>query len=157
MEYEDRKHPARHPVIRNGNRSEILFVTVCAHQRKRILATPLVHDLLVAAWESADHWLVGRYVILPDHIHLFCAPAQVDYLSVQRWIAFWKSSVSKAWPNQDAKPIWQIDGWDRQLRKGDSYSQKWAYVRNNPVRHGLVDDPEDWPYQGELNQFLWHD
>src|SRR5256885_6005252 len=29
---------------------------------------------ILNAWKTADHWLVGRYVIMPDHIHLFCAP-----------------------------------------------------------------------------------
>ena len=30
-----------------------------------------------------------------------------------------------------------------------------AYVRQNPVRHGLVNDPEDWPFQGELHLLDW--
>jgi hypothetical protein len=28
---------------------------------------------------------------------------------------------------------------------------KWLYVRNNPVRHGLVEHPDDWPFQGVMN------
>ena len=28
---------------------------------------------------------------------------------------------------------------------------KWLYVRNNPVRHGLVKDPDDWPFQSVMN------
>ena len=55
------------------------------------------------------------------------------------------------------RPIWQIDAWDTQLRTGDSYSAKWAYVRNNPVRHKLVSSAEDWPYQGEIHTLLWHE
>ena len=47
--------------------------------------------------------------------------------------------------------------WDRQLRRAESYEEKWQYVKNNPVRHGYVSRVEDWPYQGELNVFEWHD
>ena len=54
-------------------------------------------------------------------------------------------------------PLWQRDCWDRQLRTGESYTQKWEYVRNNPVRKGLVACADDWPYQGELNVLEWHE
>jgi putative transposase len=45
-------------------------------------------------------------------------------------------------------PIWQRDFFDRFLRSADSYSEKWEYVRDNPVRAGLVRRPEDWSHQG---------
>jgi hypothetical protein len=37
------------------------------------------------------------------------------------------------------------------LRSGESYSQKWDYVRENPVRGGLVERAEDWPFAGEIH------
>jgi len=43
-------------------------------------------------------------------------------------------------------PVWQKSFWDVQLRRGKSYDAKWEYVRANPVWHGLVSQPEDWPY-----------
>jgi hypothetical protein len=30
-------------------------------------------------------------------------------------------------------------------------------VQHNPVRHGLVQDASDWPYQGEMEILDWHD
>jgi len=152
-----RKYPATMPWTFDGNKPVIIFVTVCTKARKRILASPEAHSALLKAWDEADSWLVGRYVLLPDHLHLFCAPASIDAPNVKRWVKFWKSRATHFWPDQGQRPIWQRDGWDRQLRQGDSYSEKWAYVRNNPVRHGLVANPDDWPFQGELNQFVWSD
>ncbi len=146
-----RKHPAHPPPLDAGNRPVILFVTVCTDKRKPILANVETVAVILKAWRVADHWLVGRYVILPDHIHLFCAPGRHDHLPVQKWAAFWKSKVSNHWPDPKQHPIWQVDCWDTQLRRGENYSTKWEYVRNNPVRHGLVACAEEWPYQGELN------
>ena len=40
--------------------------------------------------------------------------------------------------------------FDHLLRSQESYSQKWDYVRMNPVRAKLCDAAEDWPYQGEI-------
>jgi len=65
--------------------------------------------------------------------------------------------VTRAWPRRNQVPIWQRDYWDRQLRRYESYGQKWNYVVNNPVRHGYVVHAEDWRFQGELNVLSWHD
>lgn len=92
---------------------------------------------------------------MPDHLHLFCAPATFPPEDFRSWLRFWKAHVSRVWPSPNEQPIWQQDGWDTQLRKGDSYTEKWNYVRQNPVRAGLVTDPDDWPYQGELHSLPW--
>ena len=156
-ELHQRKRPASTAVFEHQNRSAILFLTVCTARRKPILANASVASLLLDVWGNAQTWQVGRYVIMPDHIHLFCAPAQFEYPSVKKWVQFWKSRVSSRWPQPNEQPVWHPDVWDRQLRSGESYSEKWAYVRNNPIRHGLVEHVDDWPYQGELNSFTWHD
>ncbi len=48
------------------------------------------------------------------------------------------------------KPHWQEGFFDHLLRSAESYSEKWEYVRLNPVRAGLCKEPEQWPYQGEI-------
>lgn len=48
-------------------------------------------------------------------------------------------------------PIWQADTFDHILRSADSYAEKWEYVRQNPVRKGLVARFGEWPWQGEIN------
>ena len=72
-------------------------------------------------------------------------------------MTFWKSQATRAWPHPEGKPIWLRDFWDRQIRSGKDYADKWAYVRANPVRAGLVSDPDAWPHQGELHDLMWHD
>jgi len=41
------------------------------------------------------------------------------------------------------------------IRDSDDYEKKWEYVRNNPVRHGHVSNPDDWPFQGEIFYLPW--
>ena len=50
---------------------------------------------------------------------------------------------------------WQDGFFDHLLRSGESYAEKWNYVRMNPVRAGLVARPEDWPYSGEIEKLSW--
>lgn len=104
------------------------------------------------SWRKADHWLVGRYVIMPDHLHLFCAPATIPPNSITAWVSYWKRLVAFS----HGGTFWQKNYWDTQLRGHESYDAKWEYVRWNPVRAGLVANPDEWPYQGEVNLLRWH-
>jgi putative transposase len=115
-----------------------------------------MHQALCQVWGEAQHWLVGRYVILPDHIHLFCAPGTHPRHPLLNWVRYWKSQAAKL-IGCGAATLWQKNFWDTQLRRHESYDSKWYYVMNNPVRHRLVSRVEDWPYQGELNLLRWHD
>jgi putative transposase len=108
----------------------------------------------VSAWATASTWLVGRYVVMPTHLHFFCSPNGIDAPSLERWMRFWKLLATRNL-GAAAGEVWQRNHWDRQLRRGESYSEKWEYVRNNPVRHGYVTEAADWPYQGELNELRW--
>ena len=49
-------------------------------------------------------------------------------------------------------PLWQEEFFDHLLRSGESYESKWEYVRDNPVRAGLVKCASEWRFQGELNK-----
>ncbi len=57
--------------------------------------------------------------------------------------------------SKEVQPLWQRDFWDTQLRDIRHYDDKWHYVRNNPVRKGLVANVDAWPYQGCLNELMW--
>jgi putative transposase len=152
MELPQRRHPVHLTPIKAGNRQTIIFLTACVRNRRQLLATSETHDAIVNAWQRATHWLIGRYVIMPDHVHLFCSPGTVS----EQPLGYWQNMTTRAWPRPTEKPVWQKGYWDRQLRSGESYNQKWDYVLNNPVRHGLCSVHTDWPYQGELNVLPWH-
>ena len=93
---------------------------------------------------------VGRFVIMPDHIHLFVSGGS-DFIP-GRWIGMLKQGIAKAIPTRDGKvtSVWQEGFFAHVLRNDESMAQKWEYVRQNPVRAGLVTHYEDWPYQGEI-------
>lgn len=98
-------------------------------------------------------WQVGRYVLMPDHLHLFCAPNHFPAKPLTGWIAYWKRLATHA----QGEEIWQKNFWDTQLRGHESYAAKWEYVRENPVRAGLVSDANEWAFQGEVNVLYWRE
>jgi len=129
-----------------------VLVTVCTRGRQPRLATDEVHEQLRAAWVGATGWRAGRYVILPDHLHIFAAPRDVS-VRLDAWVRYWKTSFRRRLP--DRSFAWQRSHWDRRIRSLEGYEGKWHYVRLNPVRAGLVARPEDWPYAGEIETLWW--
>jgi REP-associated tyrosine transposase len=150
----DREHPIHLSPGEKHNRPIIIYVTACTAKRRKILASPRVPAAIVDAWTQAATWLVGRYVVMPDHVHFFCAPNGIHGPSLERWMQYWRTIVTKAIGARKGE-VWARHHWDRQLRTSESYASKWEYVRTNLVRHGLCDNPEGWPYQAELNVLPW--
>ena len=82
---------------------------------------------------------------MPDHVHLFVRGDRDFKLS--SWIGGLKRAISVA---LKSPRLSQPGFFDRILTSDESYVQKWHYVRDNPVRAGLVEAADDWPYQGEI-------
>jgi REP element-mobilizing transposase RayT len=88
---------------------------------------------------------LGRYVIMPDHVHLFVRLGRDFKLSP--WIGGLKRAISVT---LKSPKLWQPGFFDHVLRSDESYGAKWNYVRQNPMRCGLVKSAGDWLYQGEI-------
>ena len=96
---------------------------------------------------------MGDYLVMPDHIHLFVAPGVMHPENVKMWASYWKRLAGDEL--NSLRGVFQRDCWDTQMRSRDHYDEKLSYMRENPVRAGLVDRSEDWPYQGCLNRMRW--
>jgi putative transposase len=146
-----RKRPAHGVELREGP-ATVVFVTVCTEKRKPWLANAQVHELLQKIWREATAWLVGKYMIMPDHLHLF-AGLNNDRIPLDNWVKYWKSQFTKR--HQQPEYRWQADHWDTRMRTQEQYVEKMDYVMLNPERKGLVARSEDWPYQGEIYDLPW--
>ena len=126
----------------------LYFVTFTTRDRRAI---PSLDDAQLVLQRYArcgiDKFNVGlgRYVIMPDHIHLFVRGDR--NFSLSAWVGGLKRAISVA---LQSPRLWQPGFFDHVLRSDESYAEKWNYVRHNPVRAGLVKTADDWLYQGEL-------
>jgi REP element-mobilizing transposase RayT len=160
MQRKYKRTPPRLPVIFQRYDSPVYFVTFNTHARRPLLADAAVHAAFV---EFAEQGLelraaVGRYVLMPDHVHAFVCIGHE--MTLGRWVRQLKQHLHKALlrsgqtpvrlPEQTLASFWQPGFVDHLLRHDESYGQKWHYVWENPVRAGLAARPEDWPYQGEI-------
>ena len=92
--------------------------------------------------------MVSDYVLMPDHLHLFCAPRDFKF-TIERWTGFWKDRFAKM---RLGLGHFQGGGFHHRLRDDESYGQKWQYAIENPVRKGLVARTQDWPFCGRVHE-----
>ena len=144
--------------------SPVYFVTCCTHDRKKVLANGTVHQAFLEFGKrgyNERNVAIGRYVIMPDHLHLFVRGPYDFRLS--GWVNQLKGCLTKqirgSRPQGDCDNlcsrspvanVWQRGFFDHVLRSCESYSEKWRYVEQNPVRAGLVKKAESLPYAGEV-------
>jgi len=134
------------------------FITLVTHQRYKRFADDAVvqlwRDALVKAKQSKPFKLIAA-VVLPDHVHLIVElpPGCVD-LSSRIGLAkalFTKSlavplSTSHSRRKHREADIWQRRFWDHMIRDDDDFIAHMDYLHYNPVKHGYVNCPKDWPW-----------
>jgi len=122
------------------------FITICTRPRgKNQLSSPDVFGVIKESLEFRQNrgelW-VHLALLMPDHLHAIMSFSRE--VGMQKSIADWKRYTCT-----HAGIQWQRDFFDHRLRKDESYLEKAYYIRMNPVRAGLIDVPEDWPYVWE--------
>ena len=129
------------------------FVTVNAKDTVPWMANEAVQKSLVEIWsKGATAWLAGYYLVMPDHLHFFCAPHDLHF-GIDQWVEFWKRQFSRR--HLDQSWSWQRKSFHHRMRDRIEYEEKLAYVRENPLRKGLVSESDDWPYQGRIHDIKW--
>ncbi|PYL15128.1 MAG: hypothetical protein DMF46_07120 [Verrucomicrobia bacterium] len=133
-------------------RLPIYFVTACTHERRPILNNGDIHTRFIEfGKEGADNgdWL-GAYVLMADHLHAFVV-IDDERTTLSTWMKSLKNTISKVLRgNGILSPHWQKGFFDHILRSGNLCAEKWEYVRDNPVRAGLVEKWNEWPFVGEI-------
>ncbi len=98
---------------------------------------------------------IDAWVVLPDHVHrLWTLPeGETDFPG--RWRAI-KTAFSKSLPATEPRSsvmirrgergIWQRRYWEHTIRDDRDYGAHLDYIHFNPVKHGLVPHPADWPF-----------
>ena len=85
---------------------------------------------------------------------MFVSPWSHREQRLSQFMQAWKSCVTLRLRRD--LPVWQKEFFDRLLRSGESLSEKWAYVRMNPVRAGLCNKPDEYLYSGTPEDILAH-
>ena len=134
------------------------FFTVVTQGRRPVFSSPDVVALLRETMRLVrqEHpFTVDAMVVLPDHLHCIWTlpPHDMDYSL--RWRLL-KSSFSRQFGKRygaaQAK-IWQQRYWEHLIRDALDLSRHIDYIHYNPVKHGYVSTPVEWPYSS-LHKYI---
>ena len=87
-----------------------------------------------------------EFVIMPNHFHLLITPAPP--VTIERAVQFIKGGFSYRAKKELGiiGEIWQTSFYDHRVRDAVEYARLRHYIHMNPVRRGLVTNPEEFPF-----------
>jgi len=140
------------------------FFTLCLENRGSAVLTDRIDLLRSAYGKTMREMPLARQavVVLPDHLHAIWTLPEGDMEFSERWRRV-KSRFSHAVPESFSRNpskatkrergLWQRRFWEHLIRDEQDFAAHFDYCRVNPVKHGLVTDPSDWPYSSFARKF----
>ena len=138
------------------------FFTVVTYHRLPILTGDHSRPLLRQAWVDVQQrfpFTTDAVCLLPDHIHCIWILPEGDANYSVRWKEikrlFTKGYLEQVGSGETRNPsrlnrgeaaIWQRRFWEHTIRDEEDLNRHRDYIHYNPVKHGLVESPGDWPF-----------
>jgi putative transposase len=139
--------------------ASVFFTVALADRGARTLVTHV--DALreaVRATKAERPFRIDAWVVLPDHMHAVWTLPERDHDFSTRWSVI-KARFTQRVPVENRRAshirrrergLWQRRFWEHHIRDEEAFAACVRYCWINPVKHGLVEHPEDWPYSS------WH-
>ena len=155
------------------------FINCSCYHRQPWLSTPKRRDLFCQILEETRQryaFVVVGYVVMPEHIHLLISepergtPSTVMQVVKPRFARLVlgrrkrSSAQAELWPGSE-EHVWQRRFYDFNVWSARKRIEKLRYMHRNPVKRGLVLEPEQWEWssyrsyayqeQGKVKVNLW--
>ena len=137
------------------------FLTMVTHRRKPLLVDN-IEQLRYAFSLSKKKYVysIDAIVILPDHLHMIITPEKAtDYSkiisAIKRSFVYGlnekirkiaKLEISHSKYRRSHAGIWQERFYEHTIRDEKDWLDKMEYIKNNPLKHGLVQSSNEWKY-----------
>ena len=141
---------------RYQNVGTLYFITFSCYRRQPLLMKHGAAQMFEQALEDARvryGFFVFGYVVMPEHVHLLLSEPERGALATA--IKAMKQSVARQQiklggglrSSQQKDPHNQTTVvWGTRRCTPEKRIEKLKYIHRNPVRRGLVEQPEDWPW-----------
>ena len=143
---------------RHSQKGAFYFVTTSCYEQQRIFSSK---DNCAVVFESLD-WLtwnecIDLYfcIIMPDHVHLvFQLTGDRTLSNVMKSMKQFTSYRIRERTGLKAR-VWQEQYYDHCVRNEKSLREIIQYCWLNPVRKGLVEDPQNYPFWKSKHELIW--
>jgi putative transposase len=123
------------------------FVTFSCYRRQPLLGTAAAYGILERELEAVRlryGFVVAGYVLMPEHVHLLVGEPGRSSLSIALQVL--KQQTSRTLKARGAVAFWQRRYYDFNVWSEEKRVEKLRYMHRNPVKRGLVEKPEAWPW-----------
>ena len=132
------------------------FITASTYLKQHLLqseCTALLFIDVLYHYRGQDKYLLREFVVMPDHFHLLITPGL--QVTLERAMQFIKGAYSYRVKRELGLPgeRWQTSFHDRRVRDAAEYQSFRTYIHQNPVRRGLVENAEQYPYSSANPKF----
>jgi putative transposase len=131
---------------------KIYFVTICAEGRRSIFQDAKRATAAIAALGKVSesmHFYVHAFCLMSDHAHIL-VEGKTSASDLVKFVAQWKQNTGYLFRRELPRRFWQRRFYDHVLRRPeDSDGVAW-YIWMNPVRNGIVAEPQDYPFSGSF-------
>jgi len=111
------------------------------------LKQPVIAALVVAAIHHAcdalKHYTLHAYAVMPNHVHMLVSP-QVPLPTLTKTLKTFTARRANALLGRTGNPFSQEESYDRLVRDQREFDRIHTYIENNPVRPGLVREPNEY-------------
>ncbi|RJP23263.1 MAG: transposase [Candidatus Omnitrophota bacterium] len=138
------------------------FFTVVTFRRQKIFVNEDVKDLLKEVIQKVRvNWpfQIEGFVLLPEHLHTIWSLPEGDSNFSERWKLI-KANFTREYLKKNdelvrpsnsrmrkgERTVWQRRYWEHLIRDESDFNHHLNYLHYNPVKHGLVTNPKDWPW-----------
>jgi putative transposase len=129
------------------------FLTFCAFERRDLCRDRSAVELVSAQilrTASEFGFAVIAYCFMPDHVHLLVAGTTAS-ANLRAFVKLARQRAGSLYVRANHQHLWQRGYHDRVLRSSDDVHRFVKYIVDNPVRAGLVQRAEDYPYVWKSN------
>jgi len=133
----------------------LYFITAVTQQRRRIFADETEIERLRETMRQVKKihpFTMRAFVFLHDHFHLMIRiGATTDISTVIHSIKRnYTLNYKEAWGENGRVTLWQKGFWDHVIRNEQDFQKHLNYIHYNPVKHGYVTRPEDYPFSSYM-------
>ena len=98
---------------------------------------------------DGERYQLHAWCVMPNHVHVLVTPLGTNTLSsiVHSWKSFTANEANRKLGRSGR--FWMPEYFDRAIRNERHFRLAVAYIENNPVKAGLCETPEDWPWSSQ--------
>lgn len=118
-------------------------------------ASKMVVDALKFGESQRGLYRMLAFVVMSNHVHLLIETTK-PIQKITRLVKSYTARYANRFLGRTGQAFWRDESFDHWVRNSAELARIVQYIEHNPVKAGLVQKPEDWPWSSAGRQGQGH-